>query len=330
MKSIFKILILLLLNTFILAHEQHVHQYLTVEAYYLLKQFLGYDIDEMLLHLNDGPVSGKWTNGTIASGAWLEDEEDIVYHLRDFIEPFFDEALISITHFWDADEGDFTQNTFRVNWEGLGGSLNADIGPYPNAYEKIMNFAYPNYSWEIKYELSNYGLWSFNSISGETVTITADQIGIKYQKLTELYKDKIAIISGYDQLGTWQNCNYEVYLPDEYIDFIVWEILGRMCHLLQDMSVPAHAHRDEHGMVPDPFEDHMGELEHYTFWNSSNIGNSIINPLNSSNPIHFLMYTTQQIADHFGSRGPYEGVGDGADGDNLGGNPLTEELVFFQ
>ncbi len=37
------------------------------------------------------------------------------------------------------------------------------------------------------------------------------------------------------------------------------------------------------------------------------------------------MYTTQQIADHFGLSGPYEGVGN----NNISGNPLPEEIVFL-
>ena len=38
----------------IYAHKQHVHQYLTKEAYYQLRDYLGHDIPEMLAHLDNG------------------------------------------------------------------------------------------------------------------------------------------------------------------------------------------------------------------------------------------------------------------------------------
>jgi hypothetical protein len=66
----------------------------------------------------------------------------------------------------------------------------------------------------------------------------------------------------------------------------------------------------------------------YTTWNATRVNNEIgpfIYPYVSSEPLHYLMYTSAQIADHFGSDGPYEG-----DGNNtIGGDYLPEEYSFL-
>ncbi len=99
-----------------------------------------------------------------------------------------------------------------------------------------------------------------------------------------------------------------------------------MCHLLGDMSVPAHAHCDIHGdndpgILYDSYEEYFGTSY---YWNGQNSG-QMINPYVSSNPLHYLMYTMSQISGHFGSNGPYNGDGD----NNIGGNPLPEETAFL-
>ncbi len=94
-----KILILcLFISSFIYGHEQHVHQYFTKEAYYLLRDYLNFDIPVLLTHLDNGPVGPPWTNGTLLAGAWREDEEDVVYGLYQFVpgDPYG--ILTSITH----------------------------------------------------------------------------------------------------------------------------------------------------------------------------------------------------------------------------------------
>jgi hypothetical protein len=117
----------------------------------------------------------------------------------------------------------------------------------------------------------------------------------------------------------------EVVVDDYVRDRIVWETLGRMCHLLADMSVPAHTHRDEHGLEPDSYENWMYGDPHLT-WDHQNVGD-FINPYNSDNdPLHYLIYTMQQQADHFGSNGP----GNIGNGNNLiGGNPQASEIDFL-
>ncbi|NWF88465.1 MAG: hypothetical protein HXY50_03290, partial [Ignavibacteriaceae bacterium] len=66
---------------------------------------MGNEIPEMRYHLGGGPVGPPWTNGTIQAGAWREDEEDVVYGYYQYAPGDPEGALISITHFWDADGG---------------------------------------------------------------------------------------------------------------------------------------------------------------------------------------------------------------------------------
>jgi len=127
------IILLLLMVTSIQAHKQHVHQYLTKEGYYLLRNYIGGDIDQMLVHFDNGSVGPPCQNGTLTAGSWREDEEDIVYGYNHFI--IGDQgSLILISHFWDADEGDNSENRFDVSWSFFTGR----IGTYPNAYSKIV------------------------------------------------------------------------------------------------------------------------------------------------------------------------------------------------
>lgn len=105
MKKIIYFLVAFSITCF--GHQQHVHQYITKEAYYLLENYLNFTIQEMSQHLDAGPVGPAWTNGTLLAGAWREDEEDIVYN-NVGITPW-DEAYVTASHFWDPDRGDVMQ-----------------------------------------------------------------------------------------------------------------------------------------------------------------------------------------------------------------------------
>lgn len=325
-----KIICLLMVISFVqnlFAHKQHTHQYLTIQAYKLLQRSLMLQYPAMSSHLGafEGDIGTKpWQIGMITTGAWREDEEDVIYGYRDVVN--WDKGAISITHFWDVDNGNFTKNNFELT---LGG-IYAKIGPYENAYEKITKYAYPNKSWEIHYDMQ-YGAHTFTQTNGKSITLTTNRIGLKYNTLVELYTTGKVNITGWSRItGEWVNCNYEVLLGPGYRDIFAWEILGRMCHLLQDMSVPAHAHRDAHGSTDDgiridTYENFFG----YSFgWDNysvySNVG-QYINSYVSSNPLHYLMFITAQMADHFGSNGPYEGDGN----DIIGGDYLPEEVSFL-
>lgn len=88
--------------------------------------------------------------------------------------------------------------------------------------------------------------------------------------LAQYYKDGIIFYKGfYNSLGQYTIRNYWDISSQEFRDKDVWEILGRICHLLGDMTVPAHVHNDEH--VPlffdeDYYEEEIFNQEAYVSW----------------------------------------------------------------
>ncbi len=340
-------LLLILLFTFLYAnkyfpHGQQVHQYIVIEAFELLLTTTNLDISEMQNHIGglDPSFRGDyaWQKPFITTGAWREDEEDPIFNYDFIVISGVNIALVSITHFWDADNGDLNNNMFPIVLP-VPPYPSYNIGPYENAYNKIL-----------KYKDGDWVLWfpdiisCINTANGNRLLITPipvippEKFGIslEYNQITEFYNNsKMNLLSDQNgQFVVFDSTDMQFISPesvseievDNYVrDRIVWETLGRMCHLLADMSVPAHTHRDEHGLEPDSYENWMYGDPHLA-WNHQNVGN-IISPYNSDNdPLHYLMYTMQQQADHFGSNGP----GVIGNGNNLiGGNPRDSEIAFL-
>jgi len=322
------------------AHGQHVHQYIVKEAFELLLATGNLNIIEMQNHIGglDPFYTGDyaWHRPFITTGAWREDEEDPVFNYDFIFIQGVNIALVSITHFWDADNGDLTKNLFPIVFPPL---PTFDIGPYENAYDKLL-----------KYRDGGWVLWfpdiisCTNTANGNRLIITPefvtppDRFGIslEYTSITAFYNNPLMNLLS-DQNGHFTVFDStaqkfispesvsEIRIDDYVRDRIVWETLGRMCHLLTDMSVPAHTHRDEHGLEPDSYENWMVGDPHLT-WDHQNVGD-FLNPYNSDNdPLHYLIYTMQQQSDHFGSNGP----GDIGNGNNLiGGDPRVSELEFL-
>ncbi len=86
-----------------------------------------------------------------------------------------------------------------------------------------------------------------------------------------------------------------------------------MAHLLADMSVPTHAHNNQHGAPTDKYEDKMKisrDDESFintwvNYWDADRVWNKFKNIMYPyvyyDTPLHHLMYTVNQIADHFAS-----------------------------
>jgi len=113
-------------------HQQTIHQYIVREAFkLLLKSYpsLAYSAMATYVGTNEtsNPSDKSWGAEKIVSGAWIEDEEDIVYDYRDMVN--WDKGLISISHFLDPDNGDSNKNTLQGTLPGMYFS----IGQYPNA-----------------------------------------------------------------------------------------------------------------------------------------------------------------------------------------------------
>jgi hypothetical protein len=348
MKKIIIIIILIINCAPILAYKQHMHKYITGEGYNLLKLYLTRDVP--------GLASGLIQ---LQNAAWNEDVDDPVYHLRKDNPPtltgivgVIDDAVaacfggitpdgfVSSTHFWYADYGDDVPTTVsacvRIEEGAAGVNFQFTV---PNAYQKIK--LYKDGGWDITLNIILYGFPTSPNGTGGCATQRAI-VTFRYNSLVDLYKNKnlyvtkVAWIDGSSTVFNspikfrsqhWSLLNGGSY--SQFIDGQAFNILGRMCHLLQDMSVPAHSNIDPHGdnagLKIDTYEDYFGED---FYWNADNTNSQIggfINPYQSPNPVHFLMYTTNQIANHFASNGPQMNPNN----NTFGGDGNTEEISYL-
>lgn len=232
------------------------------------------------------------------------------------------DGFVSSTHFWDADNGNVQATDIEGTYIGL---------PYlftvPNSYQKVLRYLYG--SWRLTYKRERLYPYNLLRVDGGRLWINPTQyLILRYSTLVDFYKTGHVMVDGYKDESDrelFYDPPVEVILPQRMVDNITWEIVGRVCHLIQDISVPAHAHRDEHGPTPDIYEPWIQGSPQSERWNGDNSG-TFMDPYVSSNPIHYLMYTTQQIADHFGSTGPYEGDGN----DDIFGDHLPEDVTFLE
>lgn len=105
MKKIYSILFIFLTIKAITAdvqQQQEVHQYIVQQAYQYLISYLGCDISEIRDHLGTWEQgSNPFTEGKIVTGAYREDEEDIVY--------LYGWPNNTSTHFWNPDDDDLSK-----------------------------------------------------------------------------------------------------------------------------------------------------------------------------------------------------------------------------
>ncbi|MBK8945433.1 MAG: T9SS type A sorting domain-containing protein [Ignavibacteriae bacterium] len=303
--------IILLFNISNFGHSQRTHQYAVREAYKLLeKHYRGSvpDIKNNLGNTQTGNFNGHfpldngtpWTDGKIVAGAFREDEEDVIYHIGESIGDVSRYAWASVSHFWNADDGP----NALTNLSFLAGS-----DPKPNAYQKIMTYA-----------TSGNGIYIMVLCRLPGKVWGTANLYIKYNSLPDLYKNRNLYITRAEYLGQGStNYNPALKLENSYfsngvlqdlINIISWEVLGRMTHLIADMSVPAHVHNDDHA-GGDGYEDYMGHgvddplPSATTYWDANRVFNAfgnIMNPYVSyEGPLYHLMYTVNQLADHFAS-----------------------------
>jgi hypothetical protein len=352
-----------------LAHRQHVHQYFVWEGYRLLKLNLGLDIPILRDHISfqEGQAgSEEWTTGYIDAGAWREDLEDPIWGWSDVHRPTVTglagveldmfattwgglptaDPFVSSTHFWKVDNGDYLDSDLEGTYKPLLVRYHF-VFTVANAYVKSLFYAGvpftnsgPIITWRapdnITLQSPNGHSYRFERMFLETPL----KLTFHYSSLSELYTTRLITLDWtpasnyrtYDVTrGEYVQYEGTVYLTEQWRDRFVFEILGRMCHLLGDMGVPAHVRNDIHGnedegILLDSFEGWFG----YNFnWDAQSVNSQVggfLAPPMGVNPIHYLMYTTAEIADHFGSNGPYNGDGN----DLIAGNPVSEESSYLQ
>lgn len=331
MNKMKRVLLIITFCSPLYAHKEPTHQYIIKQAYSLLVHHLGTSIPEFDKHIlgnnglcNEGEFDKladfHWQYSTVAGGAWSEDIHDPVrfMHEKDIFFGLGKGSLTSINHFWDPDSKNPQYNeSFRL-------ALNHNPWPYSWWDFSVCSMAH-NLDFYIDTDLMAY------------------KKAIIYLGIKE-YRPKITDYAFFTCKG--QSIMSPIYfgysLSDWYHDFfqygdtvlqnrkkdIIYQFIGRVCHLLGDMSIPAHVHCDEHGLWHDPYEDAMNykewdgnkmspcidedknissAKERVEFWNAEKIFSekgSIVNPWcypADQNPYWFLFYTTAQIADHFAS-----------------------------
>jgi hypothetical protein len=283
-------------------YAEKVHQYIVQEAYKLLELQFG-TFSELKNHI--GPIENWVASGYqtqyITHGAFIEDVNDPVYGYSGFFEgvpildPLMDagwligtfgttddKTLASLTHFWRADLGDTHKWQYSVH--------NA-----PNAYMKAQK--YMNGGWDV----------SFKYVKSNPTLIVFPQIN--YNGLINLYKytnvtyAKVYNISG-QRIDLWEDLGSSE--KHRLLRNVFWENIGRVAHLLEDMTLPCHAHNDAHPRElgeGDSFHIHIddGVYKNYTAVDALNDGGVISDISSKNNPLRYLFYTANQIADFYPS-----------------------------
>ncbi len=280
MKKIIGLILLFISSQIVYGHGEGVHQHMVREAYKLLKQYVGQDIREMKDHVGYNEEGNGQFNpgGKIVIGAYQEDHSDATnegYGIFGW--------LVTNTHFWDPDLGDYGRFDFEIN-------------SYSNAYQKAIKYIYGGYELRVPYP--------------------ANQIIEAYDappNIIQFYKDGIIYYKGYyNSIGQFVPRNRWHTASLEFRNKIVWEILGRICHLLGDMTSPAHTHNDPHP-ISDGYEDWMNNPSIYNQWTYQNaISQGALIEVNSLYPLKSLFYPTAQITNFFSS--------DDVDGNNINGS----------
>jgi hypothetical protein len=356
----FCITLIFVINVSLFAHYEWVHQYMVGESWNLLKQQYP-EIQYTALAGRIGSMGGVYNPncnvnylfGTVTAGAAREDVTDPVFFHMDI-------NAVSVNHFWDPDKGDLSQAT----------PLHVD-----NALRKAMLYWSGNWDVIDEYDHPQAPLSvTFTKTDGSGGTITINNhygIVLRYSSLTNFYKTKKAFLLGYfiqgagipplnngcpqgsyfnDENFVKYSTPIEVYLESSRVDRITFEVLGRIAHLIGDMTVPVHVHEMIHPCqlnMADTYELWMGSNDqtypnclstsnppsnfHAQSWTylHPNSQKGLLNVVGKVSPIKYLMFTTSQITDHF----PQQTVGESnaSIGDNnyYAGNSGTDDYSII-
>lgn len=143
----------------------------------------------------------------------------------------------TVTHFWDAENGDDSKISIPASPDAYNAFYKAKIYLFGGHY--------------ILYQTKTVDPFSLQTIIGRLYS---------YSSIIDLYKTGHCYDEGYvDIAGYIHHLEpLEVYMNLETARKFAAQIIGRVAHLLTDMSVPAHAHNDIHPSG-DPYEDYMNE-----------------------------------------------------------------------
>ncbi len=303
------------------------HGHVTSEAYNLLKdENLKYQYSDMnyFFDLPDNPCCIEdfrpFAFGTIKAGSFIEDQKEIMYNYG--FPCNISNELITSTHFWDADMGDdFEWNPYlSCSFKNAFTRANAYWSGHIDNNSSFLILSPPVFPF-----VMNRTLY----INGHYMSVPCElTIKIRFNSsISDAYRDPNNILvdcywySGPEPFVSLVNPPQPIIpfllshtnpgtLNESKINFhmkkVFWEIIGRICHLIEDMGVPAHAHNDPHGkyfFIPD-FDSYEGWIpfnyKRKTWVDAKNQGGSI-NINACQYPLRTALYTINQLADRFPS-----------------------------
>lgn len=270
-------------------HEQNVHRYIVSEAWKLLTHEKP-ELSNTIMDPWIGEVGNTTYLTSVIAGSHNEDQQDIIYMNCGFNLNFFGIDIVpctktTINHFWNADDGDDERVTI-LNWNE------------ENALQKAKHMWYGTHDHIIGVSFKAGGI--------------ADKID--HSGLPQLHNTGVVKWIGYwNSIGQYFSRNYNQTYSTEYRRRVAYSILGRMCHLLADMSVPAHVHEDAHSPVSEDGTDSFEQwaknnYSTYTWEDALEQGGTLFDVTEKNYPIRYLMYVVNQYADFFPSEGDWSGM----------------------
>ena len=261
------------------AYDEKTHQLIVQTSYKYLENIYkesGFNINDLqnikndifctasasyLTYLTEDNTS-ECSDKEIAFGAYDEDRHEVIFTNNPAF--FSSGSIVSeypfLAHFWNADLGNSSINTLENT------SINTTWTNIPNAWMKSKIILR-----KIKNELVNY-----NAIMFQEYWCSHDSNWLCPQYIKENYfyrKSKLQqALNSYNKASV---------------------MLGRLIHILSDMSVPAHVHIDSHGPGDtDPYED---------YWINNNISllNHLFNTPNLLDNNAFVFTNNYEIDDIF-------------------------------
>lgn len=245
----------LLTNLSAFAHKEPTHQFITREAYKLLTQHVG-PIPIMSDYVGDtdgrncSPIDSHFgvACGKIVAGVWMEDEQDIGYRIKG--------AFRSGSHFWMAGYSEEEPVIFVVG-EGFASKEITPSHGLPNALQKFRR--YRDGEFTIWYKLGSK-VYEFAFIDIIDFFKTG---GIYWNRSFDVTwgGNDWLVYNEYNVPRGSQSTLFETALglgnDLTHRRGIAFNVLGRMAHLIQDLSVPSHVHNNQHACPPDLYEDVM-------------------------------------------------------------------------
>lgn len=300
MKKLISLLFLCSLQ--LIAHDNiNVHQRIVIEAYNLLKLQLSKenggiaDIDNYVGVIRNHDEKNWYDIKTLTGGSDHEDRQDIVfgyYGIRKYLVTG-EWSHTSATHFWTVDNP--TYKVYLHSW-----------GYFESAYIKGLKYIFGDFP-KIFKTYSGGLFWSEN-----TKTCIQKNNNYLYQYY---WQDKLWVESSFD-VSWWlrgphnRSSNYYWQLGNQKSKELFFNMLGRLLHVLTDMSVPEHAKNSMHPTWHEAPYEHWLSDDYNTefYWTAEKVykeRGGFVNPfceINGDKNL-FLFYTTAQLSDIFASFG---------------------------